>query len=146
MRVYIKLRSVESLKGCVIHFCSKNTIFCSIVCTSQHLCCQFAVMNVWLTSLLEQRELVSTASWEGLWLKGKELKGCIFCWRSFLQMLCIFNSLLQLIIMKEQRVKSHPCWNQSPKIFIPLRPGSQGLYTGSRLQGWGGGLCLGLGL
>lgn len=55
IRVYIKLGSVESLKGCVIHFCSKNTIFSNTVCTSQHLCCQSAVMNVWLTSLLEQR-------------------------------------------------------------------------------------------
>lgn len=55
IRVYIKLRSVESLKGCVIHFCSKSTIFSNIVCISQHLCCQFAVMNVWLTLLLGQR-------------------------------------------------------------------------------------------
>lgn len=46
IRVYIKLRSVESLKGCVIHFCSENTIFSNVVCISQHLCCQFAVMNV----------------------------------------------------------------------------------------------------
>lgn len=55
IRVYIKLRSVESLKGCVIQFCSKNTIFSNIVCIRQHLCCQFAVMNVWLTLLLGQR-------------------------------------------------------------------------------------------
>lgn len=55
IRVYIKLRSVESLKGSVIRFCSKNTIFSNIVCISQHLCCQFAVMNVWLTLLLGQR-------------------------------------------------------------------------------------------
>lgn len=34
IRVYIKLGSVESLKGCVIHFCSKNTIFSNIVCIS----------------------------------------------------------------------------------------------------------------
>lgn len=55
IRVYIKLRSVESLKGCVIHFCSKNTIFSNIVCISQQFCCQFVVMNVWLTLLLGQR-------------------------------------------------------------------------------------------